>query len=77
MGLASLRSAAVDQSNGEAAVAVLAWARAAGCTHALDGLGMLVEQAAESFLLWHGLRPETDGVYAALSGQADALVTAD
>ena len=77
MGLASLRSAAVDLSYGEAAVAFLAWARAAGCTHALDGLGMLVEQAAESFLLWHGLRPETDGVYAALNGQADALVTAD
>ena len=77
MGLASLRSAAVDLSYGEAAVAFLAWARAAGCTHAVDGLGMLVEQAAESFLLWHGLRPETDGVYAALSGQGDALVTAD
>jgi shikimate dehydrogenase len=77
MSLAGLRSAAVDLSYGEAAVAFLAWARAAGCSHALDGLGMLVEQAAESFLLWHGLRPETDPVYAALSGQGDALVTAD
>ena len=77
MSLAGLRSVAVDLSYGEAAVAFLAWARAAGCTQALDGLGMLVEQAAESFLLWHGVRPETDAVYAALSGQGDALLTAD
>jgi shikimate dehydrogenase len=77
MALAGLRSAAVDLSYGEAAVAFLAWARAAGCTHAVDGLGMLAEQAAESFLLWHGVRPETDPVYAALNGHGDALVTAD
>lgn len=77
MALAAPRSAAVDLSYGEAAVSFLAWARAAGCTQVLDGLGMLVEQAAESFLLWHGVRPETEAVYAALSGQGDALVTAD
>jgi shikimate dehydrogenase len=77
MALAGPRSVAVDLSYGEAAVPFLAWARAAGCLHAVDGLGMLVEQAAESFLLWHGQRPSTDAVYAALSGHADALVTAD
>ncbi|MFN3310818.1 MAG: shikimate dehydrogenase, partial [Thermomonas sp.] len=77
MALAGPRSVAVDLSYGEAAVPFLAWARAAGCAQALDGLGMLVEQAAESFLLWHGVRPETDPVYAQLRAQADALLSAD
>lgn len=42
------------------------WAREHGCGRALQGWGMLVEQAAESFLLWRGVRPETAGVLALL-----------
>ncbi|KGQ19101.1 Shikimate 5-dehydrogenase I alpha [Lysobacter dokdonensis DS-58] len=71
------RCAAVDLNYGEAAIPFLAWARAAGCRDVVDGLGMLVEQAAESFARWHGVRPETDAVYEMLRSHHDALVTAD
>lgn len=75
--IATPRTLAVDLSYGDAAIPFLAWARAAGCAQAFDGLGMLVEQAAESFLLWHGKRPDTDKVHAELGAKADALSTAD
>ncbi|MFT4198910.1 MAG: shikimate dehydrogenase [Pseudoxanthomonas sp.] len=57
---------AVDLNYGSAAVPFLAWAQAARCRQRIDGLGMLVEQAAEGFERWHGVRPETDAVYAEL-----------
>lgn len=77
MSLVGPRTAAVDLSYGEAAIPFLAWARAAHAHHAIDGLGMLVEQAAESFFLWHGVRPDTDEVFAELQARHAALMTAD
>ena len=47
---------ACDLMYGPAADGFMAWARAHDA-HARDGLGMLVEQAAESFFLWRGVRP--------------------
>ena len=56
---------AVDLMYGPAAAPFLAWADAAGAT-ARDGLGMLVEQAAEAFFAWRGVRPHTAPVLRAL-----------
>ncbi len=56
---------AYDMAYGRAADAFLASARARSARTS-DGLGMLVEQAAESWLLWRGLRPATAEVLAAL-----------
>ena len=52
---------AYDMMYGPAAQRFLAWARAHGAV-ARDGLGMLVEQAAESFLIWRGVRPPSQQV---------------
>ena len=42
-------------------------AQQAGVTHLADGVGMLAEQAAEAFLWWRGVRPDTQGVIAQLT----------
>ena len=62
---------ALDMMYGPAAAPFLAWARGHGAVPR-DGLGMLVEQAAESFTLWRGVRPDTAPVLAALRAEVDA-----
>lgn len=62
---------AVDLMYGPAAAPFLAWATAAGAVPR-DGLGMLVEQAAEAFFIWRGVRPLTSPVLQALRLQVGA-----
>lgn len=50
-------STSYDMIYGKGVTSFNLWARENGAAHAYDGLGMLVGQAAESFMLWRGLRP--------------------
>lgn len=56
---------ACDMMYGPAAQGFMDWAREHGAS-ARDGLGMLVEQAAEAFLVWRGVRPPSAQVLAEL-----------
>ncbi len=62
---------ALDMMYGPAAAGFLNWATQHGA-QARDGLGMLVEQAAEAFFLWRGVRPDTTPVLAALRSRLAA-----
>ncbi len=65
-GLFAPGAVAYDLNYGPASEPFLAWARTQGATTLSDGLGMLVEQAAEAFQRWRGVRPETAAVLAGL-----------
>ncbi|HET7358759.1 MAG TPA: shikimate dehydrogenase [Rhodanobacteraceae bacterium] len=72
--LVGARALCYDLSYGAAASGFLAWAQAAGARHAFDGLGMLVETASDAFEAWHGVRPDSEPVYATLRARyPDAL----
>jgi len=58
--------ACYDMNYGAAHVPFRDWAASQGAARSADGLGMLVEQAASSFALWRGQRPQTAPVIARL-----------
>lgn len=62
---------AVDMMYGPAAAGFIGWAQAHGAI-GRDGLGMLVEQAAEAFAVWRGVRPDAAPVLADLRALVDA-----
>lgn len=66
---------ALDMFYAPRATPFMVQAEAAACPRCCDGLGMLVEQAAESFFVWRGLRPDTEPVYAALRAELAATVS--
>ena len=59
-------TAVYDLVYGSRETPFLAWARGCGVVRRVDGLGMLVEQAAVAFTRWHGRQPATAPVLAAL-----------
>lgn len=65
-GLFADGAVAYDMMYGKGETPFLAQAAAMGAALRLDGLGMLVEQAAEAFFVWRGVRPQTAAVLADL-----------
>lgn len=65
-GLVSTDTHCYDMVYGSSETVFQAWARERGAKTAIDGLGMLVEQAAEAFFIWRQVRPQTAPVIAGL-----------
>ena len=70
VGIFAPRSLAYDMMYGKGHTPFLQFARLQGAEYLADGVGMLVEQAAESFFVWRGIRPRTDVVIKMLRPEA-------
>lgn len=62
-----------DMMYGTKPTAFVLWSKEQGVAKAFDGLGMLVEQAAEAFFIWRGVRPDTASVLAQLRAELMAV----
>jgi shikimate dehydrogenase len=71
-GIVSSQSICYDMYYGRDETPFTRWALQRGCARAVMGLGMLVEQAAESFHLWRGLLPDTASVLSDLTAELRA-----
>jgi shikimate dehydrogenase len=69
-GLFRRHAFAYDLIYADAPTLFLRWAREQGVMHTADGLGMLIEQAAESFALWRGITPDTAPIFKLLRPHA-------
>ena len=68
-GIVNARSICYDMAYAREDTAFVRWSHERGVARAIMGLGMLVEQAAESFYLWRGVRPDTASVLVALNAE--------
>jgi len=66
-GLVGEQTICYDMAYGRGQTPFTRWATSLGARQISKGWGMLVEQAAESFSLWRGIRPSTQGILAALA----------
>jgi shikimate dehydrogenase len=67
VGLVGEATICYDMAYGRGHTPFTLWAKSLHAARTTKGWGMLVEQAAESFLLWRGIRPDTQPVLQALA----------
>jgi shikimate dehydrogenase len=70
-GVLAIGGTCYDLAYGREPTVFVRWGLTAGAALSVDGIGMLVEQAAEAFHLWRGVRPDTGPVIEALKAEQD------